>query len=114
MSVFAPASPFADFIYRHFRAIHALKLGLALLIAVIINAIWSPPHFIWSMVTIVIIMMSLPQVGGAIEKSLQRAVGTCLGSAYGVMLVATIDSYWLIMGLLILGVTLICFISAGR
>ncbi|MGL5467523.1 MAG: FUSC family protein, partial [Shewanella sp.] len=65
MSVFAPASPFADFIYRHFRAIHALKLGLALLIAVIINAIWSPPHFIWSMVTIVIIMMSLPQVGGA-------------------------------------------------
>ncbi|MFB2803561.1 FUSC family protein [Shewanella seohaensis] len=114
MSVFAPASPFADFIYRHFRAIHALKLGLALLIAVTINAIWSPPHFIWSMVTIVIIMMSLPQVGGAIEKSLQRAVGTCLGSAYGVMLVATIDSYWLIMGLLILGVTLICFISAGR
>ena len=30
------------------------------------------------------------------------------------MLVATIDSYWLIMGLLILAVSLICFISAGR
>lgn len=114
MSVFPPATPFANFIYRYFRAIHALKLGLALLIAVTINAIWAPPHFIWSMVTIVIIMMSLPQVGGAIEKSLQRAIGTCLGSAYGVMLVATIESYWLIMGLLILGVTLICFISAGR
>jgi uncharacterized membrane protein YccC len=114
MSVFAPATPFADFIYRHFRSIHALKLGLALLIAVTINAIWAPPHFIWSMVTIVVIMMSLPQVGGAIEKSLQRAIGTCLGSAYGVMLVATIDSYWLIMSLLILAVSLICFISAGR
>ncbi|MCU8055794.1 FUSC family protein [Shewanella sp. SM34] len=114
MSVFAPATPFADFIYRHFRSIHALKLGLALLVAVTINAIWAPPHFIWSMVTIVIIMMSLPQVGGAIEKSLQRAIGTCLGSAYGVMLVATVDSYWLIMSLLILAVSLICFISAGR
>ncbi len=114
MSVFAPATPFAHLIYRYFRAIHALKLGLALLIAVTINAIWAPPHFIWSMVTIVIIMMSLPQVGGAIEKSLQRAIGTCLGSAYGVLLVATIDSYWLIMGLLIVGVTLICFIAAGR
>lgn len=114
MSVFAPATPFADFIYRHSRSIHALKLGLALLIAVTINAIWAPPHFIWSMVTIVIIMMSLPQVGGAIEKSLQRAIGTCLGSAYGVMLVATVDSYWLMMSLLILAVSLICFISAGR
>ncbi len=114
MSVFAPATPFADFIYRHFRSVHALKLGSALLIAVTINAIWEPPHFIWSMVTIVVIMMSLPQVGGAIEKSLQRAVGTCLGSAYGIMLVATIDSYWLIMSLLILAVSLICFISAGR
>ena len=29
------------------------------------------------------------------------------------MLVATVDSYWLIMGLLILAVSLICFISAG-
>ena len=114
MSVFAPATPFADFIYRHFRSVHALKLGLALLVAVTINAIWAPPHFIWSMVTIVVIMMSLPQVGGAIEKSLQRAIGTCLGSAYGVMLVATVDSYWLIMSLLILAVSLICFISAGR
>ncbi|MGL6122028.1 MAG: FUSC family protein, partial [Shewanella sp.] len=114
MSVFAPATPFAHFIYRYFRSIHALKLGLALLIAVTINAIWAPPHFIWSMVTIVVIMMSLPQVGGAIEKSLQRAIGTCFGSAYGVMLVATVDSYWLIMSLLILAVSLICFISAGR
>lgn len=114
MSVFTPASTFSRFIYRYSRLFHALKLGLALLIAVTINAIWAPPHFIWSMVTIVVIMMSLPQVGGAIEKSLQRAIGTCIGSAYGVMLVAGLDSYWMIMGLLILAVSLICFISAGR
>lgn len=114
MSVFSPATPFASYIYRHFRIIHALKLGLALLIAVIINAFWAQPHFVWSMVTIVIIMMSLPQVGGAVEKSMQRAVGTCIGSAYGVMLVVSFQNYWLLMGLLILGVSVTCFISAGR
>ena len=114
MSVFSPPSKFDDFVYRHFRFIHALKLGFALFIAALINAIWALPHFVWSMVTIVIIMMSLPQLGGALEKSLQRAVGTCLGSAYGVLLIATFHNYWVIMALLILAVSLICFISAGR
>lgn len=114
MSVFAPPSRFEHFVYRHFRLIHALKLGLALFIAALINAIWLLPHFVWSMVTIVIIMMSLPQFGGALEKSLQRAVGTCLGSAYGVLLIASFHNYWVIMLLLIVAVCSICFISAGR
>lgn len=114
MSVFSPASKFEDFVYRHFRIIHAAKLALALLIAAVINGIWSLPHFIWSMVTIVIIMMSLPQFGGALEKSLQRTIGTCLGSAYGVFLIMSFNNYWLIMGLLIIAVSIICYISAGR
>ncbi|PST66648.1 hypothetical protein AYI74_05500 [Shewanella algae] len=114
MPLFARASAFADFIYRHSRAVHTVKLALALFIAAAINAIWSLPHFVWSMVTIVIIMMGLPQVGGAIEKSLQRAIGTCLGSAYGVLLVITMGGYWDLMGLLILGVSIVCYINAGR
>lgn len=111
MPLFARASAFADFIYRHSRAVHTVKLALALFIAAAINAIWSLPHFVWSMVTIVIIMMGLPQVGGAIEKSLQRAVGTCLGSAYGVSLVILMNGYWDLMGLLILGVSIVCYLT---
>lgn len=114
MSIFSPASDFFNFIYRHFRLVHSLKLGLALAIAALINWIWALPHFVWSMVTIVIIMMSLPQVGGALEKSLQRALGTCLGSIYGVFLIVTFHNYWLVMALLIVGVCLICFIAKGR
>ncbi|BCV65968.1 FUSC family protein [Shewanella carassii] len=114
MPLFAKASGFADFIYRHSRIVHTAKLALALFIAAAINAIWSLPHFVWSMVTIVIIMMGLPQVGGAIEKSLQRAVGTCLGSAYGVSLVILMNGYWDLMGLLILGVSIVCYLNAGR
>lgn len=51
MPLFARASAFADFIYRHSRAVHTVKLALALFIAAAINAIclcltlsgaWSP------------------------------------------------------------------------
>ncbi|MGI2258404.1 FUSC family protein [Shewanella sp. GXUN23E] len=114
MSVFSPDSNFANAIYRHSRIIHAGKLTLALLIAVVINAVWPLPHFIWSMVTIVIIMLGLPQVGGALEKSLQRAIGTCVGSFCGVLLIAGFHNYWQLMGLLALAVGLICYIGKGR
>ncbi|WP_025822190.1 FUSC family protein [Shewanella marina] len=114
MSVFSASSRFASFVYDHFRIIHALKLGIALFIAASINYFFKLPHFIWSMVTIVIIMMSLPQVGGAIEKSLQRAVGTTLGAAYGVLLIALFHEYWAVMGFLIIGVMSISYICSGR
>ncbi|MFQ6370241.1 FUSC family protein [Shewanella sp. YIC-542] len=114
MPLFAKPGIFASFIYRNARTIHTLKIALALYIVALLNAIWPVPHFIWAMVTIVIIMMGLPQVGGAIEKSLQRAVGTLIGSAYGVCLVIFMDSYWGLMGLLILGVCVVVLLNAGR
>lgn len=112
--LFEKPSVFASFIYRHARIIHTLKIALALSIVALGNWIKPVPHFIWAMVTIVIIMMGLPQVGGAIEKSLQRAIGTLIGSAYGVFLVVAIDSYWNLMGLLILGVCVVVLLNAGR
>ncbi|MCL1074034.1 FUSC family protein [Shewanella dokdonensis] len=112
--IFDKPSGFASFIYRNARSIHTLKIALALLIVALFNWLWPVPHFIWAMVTIVIIMMGLPQVGGAIEKSLQRAIGTLIGSAYGVFLVIAMDSYWSLMGLLILGVCVVVLLNAGR
>lgn len=68
MSVFASASAFELFIYRHIRIIHVVKICLALLIAHLINAFFPVPYFAWTSVTIVIIMLTLPQVGGRIRK----------------------------------------------
>ncbi len=114
MHIFSPAGRFTDFIYRHARFIHSFKIGFALLIATIMNWFWPLPHFLWTLVTIVIIMLSLPQVGSAMEKSLQRALGTTLGAAYGVILIACFTDYRLIMGLMILAVMLICYLASGR
>ncbi|WP_241461141.1 FUSC family protein [Shewanella mangrovi] len=112
--MFEKATRLSAFIYRYARIVHTFKIALALGLVALVNGFWPVPHFIWSMVTIVIIMMGLPQVGGAIEKSMQRAVGTLLGASYGVLLVIFIDQYWHLMGLLILGVTIVCYLNAGR
>ncbi|MFT5880488.1 MAG: hypothetical protein ACI86X_001616 [Moritella sp.] len=114
MPVFSPASRFTEFVYRYTRLIHSVKLGLALLIATLLNWLWPLPHFLWTLVTIVIIMMHLPQVGRTMEKSLQRAVGTIFGAAYGVLLIACFTDDRIIMALMIIAVMVLCYLAAGR
>lgn len=86
MSVFAPASALERMIYRHIRIIHVVKISLALLIAHVLNLFYPVPYLAWTSVTIVIIMLTLPQVGGALEKSIQRVIGTLFGAAYGIFI----------------------------
>ena len=114
MPVFSPASRFTEFVYRYTRLIHSLKLGLALLIATLLNWLWPLPHFLWTLVTIVIIMMHLPQVGRTMEKSLQRAIGTVCGAVYGVLLIACFTDDRIIMALMIIAVMVLCYLAAGR
>ena len=114
MRVFYPVDRFTACVYRNSRLIHSFKLGLALFIAVLFNWFWPLPHFMWTMVTIVIIMMHLPQVGLAVEKSLQRAVGTVLGAVYGVVLIASFSDYRIIMALMIIAIVVISYLAAGR
>ncbi|WP_409422170.1 FUSC family protein [Pseudaeromonas sp. ZJS20] len=114
MSVFAPASPLARFIYRHIRVIHVFKISLALLIAHLINDLYPVPYFAWTSVTIVIIMLTLPQVGGTLEKSLQRVVGTILGALYGILILSLTANPAVIAGLTLLGIALTAYRASGR
>lgn len=114
MRLFAPASPLARFIYRHIRVIHVFKISLALLIAHIINYLYPVPYFAWTSVTIVIIMLTLPQVGGTLEKSLQRVVGTVLGALYGILILSLTSNPALIAGLTLLGIALTAYRASGR
>lgn len=113
-SVFAPATRRAAFAYRHARVIHAGKLALALLIAAVLHTVKPMPHFIWCMVTIIIIMMSLPQVGATVEKALMRTVGTLVGAAWGVLLVTAIGDYRLMLVPMLASVAFLCHRSGGR
>ena len=114
MSVFAPASRLERLIYRHIRIIHVLKISLALLIAHIINLFYPVPYLAWTSVTIVIIMLTLPQVGGALEKSIQRVIGTLFGAAYGIFILY-LTSDPLLSGLLaLLAIAFITWRASGK
>lgn len=114
MTVFAPATSLERFIYRHIRIIHVLKISLALLIAHVINYLYPVPYFAWTSVTIVIIMLTLPQVGGTLEKSIQRVVGTVVGALYGIIILSLTAQPILIAGLVLLGIALTAYRAAGR
>lgn len=101
-------------IYRHIRIIHVLKISLALLIAHVINLFYPVPYLAWTSVTIVIIMLTLPQVGGALEKSIQRVIGTLFGAAYGIFILY-LTSDPLLSGLLaLLAIAFITWRASGK
>lgn len=114
MSVFSSASPFSLFIYRHIRIIHVIKICLALLIAHLINAFFPVPYFAWTSVTIVIIMLTLPQVGGALEKSIERIIGTISGACYGIIILLLTHNPLLIALLAMLGIAITAYRATSK
>jgi uncharacterized membrane protein YccC len=114
VSVFASASAFELFIYRHIRIIHVVKICLALLIAHLINAFFPVPYFAWTSVTIVIIMLTLPQVGGALEKSIERIIGTISGACYGIAILLLTSNPWLIAFLAMLGIAATAYRATSK
>jgi uncharacterized membrane protein YccC len=114
MSVFAPASRFETLIYRHIRIIHVIKISLALLIAHLLNLFYPVPYLAWTSVTIVIIMLTLPQVGGALEKSIQRVIGTLCGAAYGILVLWLTHDPWLSGFLALLAIAFITWRASGK
>ena len=114
MSVFASASAFELFIFRHIRIFHVVKICLALLIAHLINAFFPVPYFAWTSVTIVIIMLTLPQVGGALEKSIERIIGTISGACYGIAILLLTSNPWLIAFLAMLGIAATAYRATSK
>jgi uncharacterized membrane protein YccC len=114
VSIFATASSFEIFIYRHIRIIHVIKICLALLIAHLINAAFPVPYFAWTSVTIVIIMLTLPQVGGAVEKSIERIIGTILGACYGIAILLLTSNPWLIALLAMFGIAVTAYRATSK
>lgn len=114
MAAFSPASSFELFIYKNIRIIHVVKICLALLIAHLINAAFPVPYFAWTSVTIVIIMLTLPQVGGALEKSIERIIGTIIGACYGILILLITNNPLTIALLVMLGIAATAYRATSK
>lgn len=114
MSLFSSPSRWDLLVYQHIRAIHVVKISLALLIAHLVTLIFAIPNPAWTSVTIVIIMLTLPQVGGTLEKSMQRVIGTLCGALYGMFILFVFhEPLWQAL-LALFGIGFVTWRASGR
>ncbi|SDV49096.1 FUSC family protein [Chitinasiproducens palmae] len=72
--------------YRHARAIHAVRVGIAMATSLVATA--ALPHGIWSSVTVLVVIGGLQHHGNIRKKAGERAIGTLLGAAVGLLCIA--------------------------
>ena len=77
-------SPYS--IYRHYPVLHAVRVGLAYLLTVVLTLGFDIPHGEWMSITVLIVMGSLPHLGSIFKKARQRAIGTAAGALAGILM----------------------------
>lgn len=79
--------------YQHADILHAFRLGIAVVIALLVNALTKLPHGEWTSITVFIILGLLQYQGAIYTKAKERVLGTLLGIVVGLFLL------WLSHGL---------------
>ncbi|MDH0341146.1 FUSC family protein [Chromobacterium haemolyticum] len=70
------------------RQAHVLRVAAAFLVGLGLNLLFEIPHGSWMLVTILIVLGSVPHWGGVRRKALQRMGGSLLGAAAGLVAMA--------------------------
>ena len=82
-------APFIEPYIRYQRAdvLHACRLGVAVILALLVNKVTSLPHGEWTTITVFIILGLLQYQGAIYTKAKERVLGTLLGigTALGVL-----------------------------
>lgn len=85
-SLIAPlVEPYAR--YQYGSILHAVRLGVAVVATLVINAVTGLPHGEWSSITVFIILGLLQYQGAIYTKARERIIGTVMGIVVGIVLV---------------------------
>ncbi|MFK9084207.1 FUSC family protein [Pseudomonas neuropathica] len=79
--------------YRHARMIHAVRVSLGLLASILLTTGINLPHGEWASVTMLVVIGGLQHHGNIGKKAAERAIGTLVGAAVGLVLV--VQQSWL-------------------
>lgn len=72
--------------YQHADILHAMRLGSAVVAALVVNVITDLPHGEWTTITVFIILGLLQYQGAIYTKAKERVLGTLLGIVIGLSL----------------------------
>jgi len=79
------ASPYQR--YRHAQGLHALRVALAMLTTILVTSGLNMPHGDWASVSMLIVIGGIQHHGNIRKKATERAVGTVIGAACGLLFV---------------------------
>ncbi|MBZ9783129.1 FUSC family protein [Pseudomonas sp. REP124] len=79
--------------YRHAKVIHAVRVSLGLLASILLTTGIHLPHGEWASVTMLVVIGGLQHHGNIGKKAAERAIGTLVGAAIGLLLV--LQQAWL-------------------
>ncbi len=69
--------------YQHADVLHAIRLGTAVLTALLLNELTNLPHGEWTTITVFVILGLLQYQGAIYTKAKERILGTLLGVGVG-------------------------------
>ena len=92
--------------YQHADVLHAIRLGVAVLIALLLNEFTHLPHGEWTTITVFIILGLLQYQGAIYTKAKERVLGTLLGigTALGVLWFNQNAGAWLWIDYALIGI----------
>lgn len=73
--------------YQHQRAMHAIRLSLAVVAAILIAYLGNIEHGEWIAMTVFVLLGGVPYQGAINSKAYERTIGTVLGMAIGIALI---------------------------
>lgn len=74
--------------FRYAKLIHAVRVSLGLLATILLTTGINLPHGEWASVTMLVVIGGLQHHGNIGKKAAERAIGTLLGAAIGLLLIA--------------------------
>ena len=91
--------------YQHADVLHAIRLGVAVILALLVNKVTSFPHGEWTTITVFIILGLLQYQGAIYTKAKERVLGTLLGigAALGIVWFSQGVGTWLWVDYVIIG-----------
>ncbi|VEA68411.1 Inner membrane protein yeeA [Serratia rubidaea] len=78
-------SSFEHLIYRHYRIVHGVRIGLAFILTFLLIRLLDVPEGTWPLITLVVVMGPISFWGNVSQRALQRIAGTVFGAASGLV-----------------------------
>ncbi|VTR24072.1 Inner membrane protein yeeA [Serratia fonticola] len=78
-------SSFEHLIYRNYRIVHGVRIGLAFILTFLLIRLLAVPEGTWPLITLIVVMGPISFWGNVLQRALERIAGTVFGAASGLI-----------------------------